>query len=66
MEVSFTKIDKLFCETTEQFELVVSGLTMRELHKLVEDNFHRRLVDVSFYPVCEAKAPAFMPGMKRA
>ena len=31
MEVSFTKIDKLFCETTEQFELVVSGLTMREL-----------------------------------
>lgn len=51
MEVSFTKIDKLFCGTTEQFELVVSGLTMRELHKLVEDNFHRRLVDVSFYEV---------------
>jgi hypothetical protein len=21
---------------------------------------------LSFYPVCEAKAPAFMPGMKRA
>jgi hypothetical protein len=51
MEVSFTKIDKLLCQTTDQFELVVSGLTMRELHKLVEDNFHRRLVDVSFYEV---------------
>ena len=51
MEVSFTKIDKLFCETTEQFELVVSGLTMRELHKLAEDNFHRRLGDGTFCEV---------------
>lgn len=51
MEVSFTKIDKLLCQTTDQFELVVSGLTMRELHKLVEDNSHRRLVDMSFYEV---------------
>lgn len=51
MDVSFTKIDKLFCGTTEQFELVVSGLTMRELHKLVEDNFHRRLGDGTFCEV---------------
>jgi hypothetical protein len=48
MEVSFTKIDKLLCQTTDQFELVVSGLTMRELHKLVEDNFHRRLGDGTY------------------
>lgn len=48
MEVSFTKIDKLLCQTTDQFELVVSGLTMGELHKLVEDNFHRRLGDGTF------------------
>lgn len=47
MEVSFTKID----QTTDQFELVVSGLTMRELHKLVEDNFHRRLGDGAFCEV---------------
>jgi hypothetical protein len=51
MEVSFTKIDKLLCQTTDQFELVVSGLTMRELHKLVEDNFHRRLGDGAFCEV---------------
>lgn len=51
MEVSFTKMDKLFCQTTEQFELVVSGLTMRELHQFVEDNFHRRLGDGAFCEV---------------
>lgn len=51
MEVSFTKIDKLLCQNTEQFQLVVSGLTMRELHKLVEDNFHQRLGDGTFCEV---------------
>lgn len=42
MEISFTKIEPGLVVNAESYELVVSGLTMRELHQLVEENYQRR------------------------
>lgn len=45
MQVSMTEIELQYASNSKQYELVVSGLNIAEIHRLVQDNYNRWLND---------------------